>query len=280
MPFRPPNFSPVLPLSTGSALSKSLAEILQRFGVRKDREKQQNQELSAALELQNLKHRNQIALKQIESKFRAGEDVAQFERGAPERAFKQTEFESDVEQKRLERTSREGQAEKNRQNQLRIAKIRADRTTDRAKSNSLGGRTIAQLVDDLRATSKVAVRDKEGKLTGKREFTTPEHEQQFNFTKDMLELEKAGLNDVDLEQAGMSPDDAIALKKRFIFPTLDKTGKRVMQKKLTKPEIVKLIRAGVNLEMIDNAMNTLRQRPEYARHTNEMLIRLIIKSIE
>jgi len=289
MPFRPPNFSPVLPLSTGSALSKSLAEILQRFGVRKDREKQQNQELSAALELQNLKHRNQIALKQIESKFRAGEDVAQFERGAPERAFKQTELTSEETQKGLDRESRE-----------RIARIRATRTStqdrvaqrtvdkeNRAKLNSLGGRTIAQLADDLRTTSKASIRDKEGKLTGGREFKTPEHEQQFGFTKNMLEMKKAGLNDRDLESLEISPEEAISryaeIKQVGSALTLrpGKPGqvKKVRLSPLTNAEIVKLMRAGLTSDQINNGIATLKQNSRFAKFSDAKLLKLLLREL-
>lgn len=282
MPFRPPNFSPVLPLSGKAAFSKTLAGVLQRFGDRKDREKQQRQELLAALELQNLKQQNAVALSRLQSQFRTEEDQAQFDREAPERLFERQELGSKEFQADLDRKSREkiaGIRAKGTTTQDRVAQRTIDKEK-RAKLNKLAGMDANQLVDNLRATGKLSVRDKEGKLTGEREFTTPEHKQQFDFIKDILELRKAGLNDVDLEQAGMSPEDAIALKKRFIFPTLDKTGKRVMQQKLTKAEVVKLIRAGVNLEMIDRAMATLRQRPEYAQFSNERLIRLIIKSIE
>ncbi len=287
MAFRPPNFSPVLPLSTGAAASKTLAGALQRFGDRKDREKQQRQELIAALELQSMKQQNAVALSRLQSQFRTEEDRAQFEIEAPERVFKQTELTSGEEQKRLDRESREriaGIRAKGTTTQDRVEQ-RAIRKEERAKLNKLGGMDANQLVDNLRATGKVSVRDKEGKLTGEREFTTPEHKQQFDFTKDLLELKKAGLNDIDLEKAGMSLDDAIALKKRFIFPTLVKTGKippfkRVIQQKLSRTQVVKLIKAGVNLEMIDNAMATLRQRPEYARFSNERLLKLILKSIE
>ncbi len=292
MAFRPPNFSPVLPLSMGAAVSKTLAGVLQRFGDRKDREKQQRQELIAALELQNIKQQNAVALSRLQSQFRTEEDVAQFKREAPVRQEKvQTErfnrldelsgdFDLTEEQTQdiFEGNRPRGTLKRKPFRPLRP--LAGDRVAQRAKLNKLGGMDANQLVDNLRATGKVSVRDREGKLTGEREFTTPEHKQQFDFTKDLLELKKAGLNDIDLEKAGMSLDDAIALKKRFIFPTLDKTGKRVSQQKLSRAQIVKLIKAGVNLEMIDSAMVTLRQRPEYSKFTNEQLIRLIINSIE
>lgn len=287
MPFRPPPFQ-VQPLSTGAVLSKTLAGVLNRFRARKNREEQERKDLLAALQLQELKQKNAASLEQLKSFFRGREDEAQFAREAPEREEEKrvTGLETleglgrnfDLTPEQI-RQSQVGERITGPLKRKPFRPAAAAGTAARKKSISLGDRTIPQLIDDFKSSSKVAVRDKEGKLTGKREFATPEHEQYHNFTKDILELRKAGLSDADLERVGMTPDDAINLKKRFIFPTLDKSGKRVMQQKLTKPEIVKLIRAGINLEMIDNAIETLRQRPEYSRFTNEMLLKLILKSI-
>ncbi len=107
MAFRPPNFSPVLPLSTGAAASSTLAGVLQQFGQRRDREKQQRQELLAALELQNLKSRNDQAFAQLQSKLRIGEGQAEFEREAPARLFEKQELGSQEFQAQLDRESRE-----------------------------------------------------------------------------------------------------------------------------------------------------------------------------
>lgn len=287
MAFRPPNFSPVLPLSTGAAVSKTLAGVLQRFGDRKDREKQQRQELIAALELQNVKQQNASAFAQLQSKFRTEEDVAQFGIEAPERAFKQTQLTSTETQKGLDRESREAQAEKNRQNQLKIAKIRADRTTTEKKSNSLGGRTIAQLADDLRTTSKASIRDKEGRLTGRRKFKTPEHEQQFDFTRNMLEMKKAGLNDKDLESLEISPEEAISRYAEIksvgsgltLRPGKPGQVKMVRLSPLTNTEIVKLMRAGLTLDQINNGIATLKQSPRFAKFSDARLLKLLLREL-
>ncbi len=307
MPFRPPNFSPVIPLSTRAAASKTLAGVLRRFGDRKDREKQQRQELIAALELQSMKQQNAVALSRLQSQFRTEEDVAQFQREAPGRAQKieteRIEREQSTKKARLDRLQKlHGVFDLTESQQQDVVEGRTIRGTkkrkpfrplrplagDKEKGKSLGGRTIAQLVDDLNASKPVAVRDQEGKLTGNREFATPEHERTFNFTKNMLEMEKAGLNDKVLEELKISPDEAISqytdLKEAFNKPTFvgppDKPFGQKEVRPLTKPQIVKLIKAGVTLNQISNAMVVLRQRPEYARFSNERLLKLILKSIE
>jgi len=99
-------------------------------------------------------------------------------------------------------------------------------------------------------------------------------------------MKKAGLNDKVLEELNINPDEAISqyaeIKQGTTIQTgpPDKPGGPTVGRLLTNTQIVKLIKAGVSLENINNAMATLRQRPEYARFTDERLLKLILTSIE
>ncbi len=289
MPFRPPNFSPVLPLSKGASLSKTLAGVLQRFGDRKDREKQQRQELLAALELQDIKQQNAIALRRLTSQLGTEEDQAQFDREAPERLFESQKLGSQEFQKR-----------RDRENRLEIARIRsaggtaqdrvAQRSIDkenRLKKTTFGGRNLGQLSDDIRSTRQLPLKDEFGDPTGQRGFETPEHQQQHEFNKTSFELRSAGLNDFDLERLGISSDEAISqyteIKQGISFPTIrpGKPGQveRVTQTPLTNPEIIKLMKAGLTLEMINNGIATLKSNPKFAKFSDARLLKLLLREL-
>ena len=290
MAFRPPPFRPVLPLSRGAATAQTLAGVLQRFGARKERDRQEQRDLIAALELQDLKTRNQVMVEQIRSQFRVGEARAEFDIEAPERAFKQTELKSQEEQKRLDRESRE-----------RIARIRAGRSSaqdrvaqraidkeQRLKKTTFGGRNPGQLSDDIRSTRQLPLRDEFGDPTGQRGFETPEHQQQHEFNKSSFELLSSGFSDADLEKLGLSSQEAINqysnLKKAFNEPIQtgppDKPGGPAEIRLLTKPQIIKLMKAGLTLEMIDNGIQTLRQNPKFARSSRESLLKLLLRELK
>ena len=291
MPFRPPPFQ-VQPLSTGAALSKTLAGVLQRFGARKDREEQERKDLLAALQLQELKQKNAESLEELKFYFRGQEDKAQFRREAPIREEEKRvtgletleglggDFDLTPEQ------MRQAQVGEQITGPLKRKPFRPTAATDRetrAKKTTFGNRNLGQLSDDIRATKQLPLKDEFGDPTGKRGFETLEHQQQHEFNKSAFELRSEGFSDFDLEQLGLSSQEAIRsynnLKRRFIFPSLDKTGKRVMKEKLSKPQIVKLLKAGLTVEMINNGIETLRQNPKYSRLTNEALLKLLLREL-
>ena len=290
MPFRPPNFSPVLPLSRGAALSQTLAGVLDRFGQRKDRERQQRQELLAALELQNLKNRNAMAFEQFRSQLRTEEGRVEFEREAPERLFKRQELSSEEFQKQQDRLSREkiaGTRASRATTQDRVAQRAIDKE-NRLKKTTFGGRNLGQLSDDIRSTRQLPLRDESGDPTGKRGFETPEHQQQHEFNKTAFELRSAGLSDFDLEQLGISSDEAISqyteIKQGVSFPTLrpGKPGQvqKVSQSPLSNPEIVELMKAGLTMEMINNGVQALKQNPKYANWSDGKILKLLLFNLK
>ncbi len=299
MPVRSSSFRPVLPLSTGAAVSKTLASIIQRFGSRKDREEQERKDLLAALQLQNLKQKNAESLEQLKSFFRGREEETQFRREAPERAEEKRQFgletleglggnfDLTLEQMRQAQAGEEITGPLKRKpfrptTQDRVSQ-RAVEKENRIKKTTFGGRNLGQLSDDIRSTRQLPLKDEFGDPTGSRGFETPQHKRQHEFNKSAFELRSEGFSDFDLEQIGLSEEEAIRnyneLKGSLTAPAKGVVGPRRTTQVLTKPEIIKLMKAGLTLEMIKNGIATLKRNPKFAKFSDERLLKILLREL-